>query len=91
MQLRWAASAEADLERIADYLFQHTPLHADRLIWSIYRAPEILLRSPLIGREGRRQGTRELVLAPMPWIVIYVVRNDTIDVVRVLHGAQRWP
>lgn len=91
MQLRWAASAEADLERIADYLSQHTPLHADRLIWSIYRAPEILLRSPLIGREGRRPATRELVLAPMPWIVIYVVRNDTIDVVRVLHGAQRWP
>jgi toxin ParE1/3/4 len=91
MQLRWAASAEADLQHISDYLSEHTPLHAERLVWSIYRAPEILLRTPLIGREGRRAGTRELVLTPLPWILIYVVREETIDVVRVLHGAQRWP
>jgi toxin ParE1/3/4 len=91
MQLRWAASAEADLERIAAYLSEHTPLHAERLVWTIYRAPEVLLRSPLIGREGRRPGTRELVLMPLPWILIYAVREETIDIVRVLHGAQRWP
>ena len=29
--------------------------------------------------------------APLPWIVIYTVRDDAIDIVRLLHGAQRWP
>lgn len=91
MRLRWADSAAADLERISDYLFEQTPLHAARLTLTIYYAPEILLRAPLIGRIGRKQGTRELVLAPLPWIVVYVVDTDFVDIVRVPHAAQRWP
>jgi plasmid stabilization system protein ParE len=31
------------------------------------------------------------VLAPLPYIVVYVVRVDVIFVVRILHGAQQWP
>jgi plasmid stabilization system protein ParE len=58
MPLRWTESASADLERIADYLSEQTPLHAGRLTRTIYRAPEILLRSPMIGRPGRKGGTR---------------------------------
>ncbi|MFP5228311.1 MAG: type II toxin-antitoxin system RelE/ParE family toxin [Acidobacteriota bacterium] len=80
-----------DLERVSDYLFEQTPLHAERLSLALYRAPEILLRMPLAGRVGRKPGTRELVLTPLPWIVAYVVQDDSIDIVRVLHGAQRWP
>jgi plasmid stabilization system protein ParE len=36
-------------------------------------------------------GTRELVLAPLPWVMVYVVSDETVEIVRVLHGAQRWP
>ncbi len=91
MRLRWTESAWADLERISDYLFEQTPLHAPRLTPAIYHAPEILLRSPLIGRPGRKQGTRELVMTPLPWVLVYVVSKESIDIVRVLHGVQRWP
>ncbi|MGB6133531.1 MAG: type II toxin-antitoxin system RelE/ParE family toxin [Acidobacteriaceae bacterium] len=91
MRLRWTDSAAQDLDRIADYLFEQTPLHAERLTRAIYQAPEILLRSPRVGRAGRRDGTRELMLAPLPWILVHVVGEQSIDIVRVLHGAQRWP
>jgi toxin ParE1/3/4 len=37
------------------------------------------------------RGTRELVIAGLPWIVVYRVTGGTIEVVRVLHGAQQWP
>ena len=66
MRLRWTESAADDLQRIAEYLIEETPLHAERLIRAICNAPEVLLRSPLIGRSGRRQGTRELALSPLP-------------------------
>ncbi|MBA3888846.1 MAG: type II toxin-antitoxin system RelE/ParE family toxin [Acidobacteria bacterium] len=39
-------------------------------------------------QEGRHARTG---LSPLPWIVIYTVREDVIDIVRILHGAQRWP
>jgi toxin ParE1/3/4 len=91
MHLQWTEAAANDLERIADYLFSHAPDRATRLIRSIYEAPKTLLSFPHRGRPGKKAGTRELVLSPLPWIVVYTVRADVVHVVRMLHGAQRWP
>ncbi|MHC1550547.1 type II toxin-antitoxin system RelE/ParE family toxin [Phyllobacterium sp. K27] len=44
---------------------------------------------PFFGREGRLQGTRELVVTGPPFIVIYTV-GEAVVLVRVLHGAQQW-
>ena len=83
--------AAADLERIADYLFEHTPGHAERLVRALYVTPATLLTLPNRGRPGKKEGTRELVMSPLPYIVVYTVRGDAIHVVRTLHGAQQWP
>jgi toxin ParE1/3/4 len=91
MQLRWTKEAAADLERIADYLFAHTPERAAQLLRSIYEAPVALLTFPNRGRPGKKEGTRELVMLSLPYIVVYAVRGDVIYVVRILHGAQQWP
>jgi plasmid stabilization system protein ParE len=32
-----------------------------------------------------------LVVAALPYIVAYVARRDRIYVLRVLHGAMKWP
>jgi plasmid stabilization system protein ParE len=66
MHLRWTEAAAADLERVADYLFAHAPDRAPRLVRSIYAAPETLLSFPHRGRPGKKSGTRELVLSPLP-------------------------
>jgi len=91
MQLRWSEAAAADIERIADYLFTHTPERAPRIVKMLYEAPETLLTFPHRGRRGKKPGTREPVLSPLPWILVYAVRGDAIYVVRILHGAQQWP
>ena len=39
MELRWTQEAATDLERIADYLFEHTPDHAERLVRVLYDPP----------------------------------------------------
>jgi plasmid stabilization system protein ParE len=44
-----------------------------------------------MGRPGRVAGTRELALAPLPFIVVYRVREYRVEIARILHGAQRWP
>ena len=91
MQLRWTEEAATDLERIADYLFEHVPERAPALVRAIYDAPCTLLTFPHQGRPGKKEGTRELVLSPLPYVVVYAVRGDTIFIVRILHGAQQWP
>ncbi len=91
MQLRWTEVAASDLERIAEHLFVHVPERAPGLLRSIYEAPEALLAFPHRGRPGKKSGSRELVLSPLPWIVVYAVSDNVIHVVRILHGAQRWP
>lgn len=65
---------------------ERPPTHAERLTLAIWLAPEILRQSPLIGRPGRVPGTRELVLTPLPWSLVYMATEDSIDIVRVLHG-----
>ncbi|HUB43679.1 MAG TPA: type II toxin-antitoxin system RelE/ParE family toxin [Acetobacteraceae bacterium] len=37
------------------------------------------------------RGTRELVVARTPHIVIYEIEGETVRILRVLHSAQRWP
>jgi toxin ParE1/3/4 len=46
---------------------------------------------PEIGRLGRLAGTRELVINRTPFIAIYRTRPDSIQILRLLHGAQLWP
>jgi toxin ParE1/3/4 len=43
------------------------------------------------GRPGRVEGTRELVLAPLPFVAVYEVLENEVQVLRILHGAQQWP
>ena len=44
-----------------------------------------------MGRAGRVNGTRELVVSRTPYVVVYRIRGQEVCIVRVLHTAQRWP
>jgi len=59
MELRWTEEAANDLERITDYLFEHTPARAADLVREIYDAPMALLAFPQRGRATARR--RQLV------------------------------
>jgi addiction module RelE/StbE family toxin len=91
MQVRWTSAAANDLENIANYLFEQTPENAARLIREIYDTPSSLKTFPNRGRAGKKEGTRELVMPSLPYIIVYLVRGDTVHIVRVLHSSQDWP
>lgn len=91
MELRWTAAAADDLEHIADYLLEKSPENAEKLIRRIFDAPALLKTFPNRGRSGKKQGTRELVVSSLPYVVVYQVTSDVLYIVRILHGAQDWP
>jgi toxin ParE1/3/4 len=89
MRVRWTAPAAADLEHINNYLSEHYPRLARSTVRRIYDGVRSLKSSPHRGPVGRRTGTRELVLSPLPYIVVYWIRDETAEVLRIYHGAQR--
>ncbi|MEK7437116.1 MAG: type II toxin-antitoxin system RelE/ParE family toxin [Pseudomonadota bacterium] len=92
MRLRWTRRAERDLDEIAKYIGQDSPAAAARVVLELIDQVESLLPAhPVIGRPGRVLGTRELVIGSLPYIVPYRVRDTTIEILRVLHTARRWP
>jgi len=92
LRLRWTRLAEADLDRIAAYIGQDSPVAAARVILELIDQAETLLtRHVAMGRPGRVIGTRELVIGQLPYIIPYRVREGEIEILRVLHTSRRWP
>jgi toxin ParE1/3/4 len=90
MRLRWTPPAADDLEGIKNYLQGHNPDLAEPTVRTIYRRIRSLKTSPHQGRPGHRSGTRELTLTPLPYVVVYSVRSDAVEVIHIYHGAQDW-
>lgn len=92
MRLRWTRLAENDLNNIAAYIGQDSPVAAARVILELIdQAETSLTRYPALGRSGRVIGTRELVIGNLPYIIPYRVRDGDIEILRVLHTSRRWP
>jgi toxin ParE1/3/4 len=88
----WSPEAVADLVALRAYIEQDDPAAAQRVALHIIRNVETLLpNSPEMGRPGRVPGTRELVIPRTPYIVPYRLVGNTIQVLRIFHGARRWP
>ena len=47
-----------------------------------------LKQMPQRGRIGQTPGTHELVLAPLPYIIVYGVKPDIMYIFRILHAAK---
>ena len=93
MRIHWTEPAIQDFTYICD---QSTIQFGDdsrsrRTALRIYEAVDSLTAFPHIGRPGRKPGTSELVISALPFVVIYRLKNDSIEIVRILHGAQKWP
>jgi len=50
-----------------------------------------LAAHPYLGRPGRVAGTWELVVTSTPFIAVYRVINDRIEILAVFHGNRMWP
>ena len=57
----------------------------------VIEAVSLLETTAHLGRPGRVKSTRELVLVDVSYIVAYRVVAGTVEVLRVLHTARRWP
>ena len=91
MQLRWTTQAANALEQIGDYIAQENPQAAHNVVNTIYQRVQQLTDFPGLGRVGRLEGTRELVIQGLPYFVPYRVRDNMVEILDVIHTSRRFP
>ena len=91
MRIRWTVSAVEDLAELRAYIADREPRAAGRVARAIREDIRLLSRFPSLGRPGKVPETRELVIRKTPYIVMYRVRDEQLEILRVLHATRRWP
>jgi len=91
MRLRWTTPAANDLYHIVHRIRQDSPAAADEAATILFEGCSSLRDFPRRGRKGRIEGTRELVFAGLPYIVVYRIQDQAVEIARIYHGAQDWP
>jgi toxin ParE1/3/4 len=85
--------AAQDLEEIVRYLDERSSIAADRFIEEFLRSALMLAEMPRLGpvrrTRGELKGLRSWPLTNFgPYVLFYLPTEDSIDVVRVFHGAR---
>lgn len=93
LRLAFTRQAQLDLDELIVHIGKENPRAAVEVARRILERIELLGEQPEMGRKGRRSGTRELVVEGTRHIVAYRVEvaDGRIVVLRILHGARRWP
>ncbi|MDB9536067.1 type II toxin-antitoxin system RelE/ParE family toxin [Dolichospermum planctonicum CS-1226] len=91
MQVKWLRRALRNLEQARNYVFQDNPTAAQELIIKIQNAANQLQNYPFMGKNGRVEGTRELIISNSPYILIYRIKEESVEVLRILHTSKRYP
>jgi toxin ParE1/3/4 len=91
--LRWLPRAIRDRDAQIDYIAARNPRAAIDQGDKIAHQIDQLLAHPGMGRPGRVDDTRELVISGTPFVVVYRhrPRAQRIELLRVLHGARMYP
>lgn len=89
-EIRWTKLALQDLDDIAAYIALDDREAAERTVRRIVEAVAGLSFFPLIGRDGRVTGTRELIIGDVPYIAVYRLKEN-IEILSIYHTSRAWP
>ncbi len=93
--MRWNVSltkqGNRTLSAQLSYIHDESPTAARKIAAAIALNLQQLSAFPKSGKLGRVNGTRELVITGTPFIAIYRIKGNQVEVLRVLHSRQMWP
>jgi addiction module RelE/StbE family toxin len=91
MKSVWTRAAIRDLSHAREYIARENPDAAREIALKMVDATDRIIQFPEVGRIGRANRTRELVVAGTQYSIVYRLKKNAIHFVRVLHGHQKWP
>jgi len=90
MQVNWTAPALDDLDGIFEFIARDAPSYAQSFVQKIMESTERLEDFPLSGRpapEAKNDEIREVIFQGYR-ILYWIVNNDRIDIIAVVHGSR---
>ena len=91
MNVVWRAQAEGDLDALTNYIAFDNPQAALRVYDAILATADRLVTFPNSGRPGRLARTRELVVPGLPYIIVYTIIEEEVQILTVYHTSRKWP
>ncbi|MHB1701540.1 MAG: type II toxin-antitoxin system RelE/ParE family toxin [Acidobacteriaceae bacterium] len=90
MKARWTEPALQHLHEAYDYVRLDKPDAAARLMDRIEAAVGQLRMFPQMGAPSARPKARQFAVSGTPFIVLYRVADNVLEILAVFHGAQNW-
>jgi plasmid stabilization system protein ParE len=84
----WTEGAADDLAGIVDYIRRDNPDAGRRVARIIFEEIMSLTTMPYRGRKRLTDNSRELVLAPWPYVAVYEVIEDKVYVKAIRHTSR---
>lgn len=91
MEVVWLKEFTEDLKEIGRHIEKDDPTAAYGVLLKIKASGDSLQHNPELGRPGRVNKTRELVVAGYPYILPYYIKNKQIRILAVMHTSRKWP
>jgi toxin ParE1/3/4 len=90
LRLRWSIKALIDFDQAQAWIAQENPFAGKAVADRIWQASQRLTEAPHIGRSGIEPGTRHWIVQRTPYLIVYRVTEDAVEIVRVWHGRTDW-
>ena len=91
MIVYWTPDAQNDLDDAYTYISTDNAAAADQVEERVLDVVAGLAEWPQSGRTGVVEGTRELVITRTPYIAVYELVGEQVNVLRLIHGRRQWP
>ncbi len=89
MIIRYTKPAAKQLDAILDYIADHSPQGAGKLLDRIDETLALVAAQPGIGRATNRPGFRRVNLHPHPYAILYRAGATEIVIHAIRHGARK--
>lgn len=89
-RIQWRDKAFASMYEAVDYVAQHNPYAAARLLERFFKTVDLLAFMPLMSpKHSKRENVRVCPVVE-PYLIYYLVLEDenTIEIMDVIHGAR---
>ncbi len=85
----WTKRSLGNIEKELEYYGNISKKVANDLSKLIIHSVNKIAQMSGIGREGKIIGVREFVLQTFPYIIVYRVRNNLIEILTIIHQKRK--
>jgi toxin ParE1/3/4 len=85
LSIKWTSPARQDILEATKHALEDDSAKAAKLADTIFKAVEQIALFPGSAPPGRIEGTRQLSLPKLPFVIIYKVGFTDLHILRILH------